>query len=436
MRKKKQNLKRAAVDRLEATFDSLAGRRNDTFDRRYRGREQALAPKILSVSRDRDIFRECVRQDFAYLMAQKFATAPVFLEKLLPQSVLGRAQNGHGWFMDSKGRPLVFADATFDRVCSVLESVYPHLSHRQVRAWRSQQIERLLKHLVKHFNDPFIALDDDQGPLFGIDFFKGRRVAREPFIKGLVLAGQMDDPDCRQRSLALLPFSFNDYELVLGYGGQEVVRPERLAQLNLGDTGARAFTVAERQRLIDLEIMVEEKELYDYPEFDQAYFRRCMGDGVCDDLALLYIGRCHGLDALLGAFLSDAVDTYDKFLLRFCPGGMDGYLVEQLISLAYKTCGAPPVEEDEVARLINFAAKNNQPNTRLSSSHRRFIQYESASDQPTLLQHWRFLNGESLPPIHLGFSREPAEKFYKTAFSRFQAVGLPVPAPRFTKKGL
>lgn len=153
MRRGKQNQKRAAVDRLEATFDSLAGRYNDTFDRRYRNREAGLTPKILSVSRDRDVFRECVRQDFAYLMAQKFATSADFLEKLLPQSVLGRAQNGHGWFMDAKGQPLVFADVTFDRVCSILESFNSQLGHRQVRVWRNQQIERLLKHLVKHFQD-------------------------------------------------------------------------------------------------------------------------------------------------------------------------------------------------------------------------------------------------------------------------------------------
>ncbi len=434
--KEKQNHKRAAVDRLEATFDRLAGYQNDTFDHRYRCRDGASPPKILSVIRDRDLFRECVHLDYAYLMAQKFAASSDFLKRLLPQSVLGRAQNGHGWFMDSKGRSLLFADATFDRVCSVIEGLDPQLGHQQVRAWRNQQIDRLIKHLVNHFQDPFIALEDEQGPLFGIDFFKGRVVAGEPFIKGLVLAGQMDDPDCRQRSLALLPFDFNGYELELGYGGQEVVRPARLVQLSLGDTGARAFSLAEFRHLVELEIIFDEKKFYDFPQFDQAYFRRCLGEGVSDDLALLYIGRCYGFDALLGAFLSDAVDTYDKFLLQCYPGGMDGYLVNQLISLSYKTCGASPVEEEELARLINFAAKLNLPTTRLSSSHRRLIQYESGCDQPTLLQHGKFLAGEKLTRTHLGFSREPAEKFYQTTFLRFQAAGLPVPVPRFVGRGL
>ncbi len=64
MRKGRQNHKRVVVDRLEATFDSLAGRHNDIFDRRYRCRDGAQSPKVLSVSCDRDLFRECVRQDY------------------------------------------------------------------------------------------------------------------------------------------------------------------------------------------------------------------------------------------------------------------------------------------------------------------------------------------------------------------------------------
>ena len=64
--KEKQTHKRAAVDRLEATFDRLAGRQNDTFDHRYRRRDGSPSPKNLSVISDRDVFRECVRQDFAY----------------------------------------------------------------------------------------------------------------------------------------------------------------------------------------------------------------------------------------------------------------------------------------------------------------------------------------------------------------------------------
>ncbi len=423
--------RQAAGERLQATFDLLAGRQNDTFDQRQRRDKSEFSPKILSVKRDRELFYECVRRDFDYLKARKFAAGPDFMARVLPQSVLGRALNGHGWFVDAVGCPLVFADATFDRVCSVLEASAPELGHYRIRNWRNQQIERLLNHLEKHFNEPEIALADAEGPFFGVEFLRGRKVASAPFFKGLLLAGQMDDPDCRRRTLALMPFTFNDYELELGYGGQEVVAPERLEMLGLGDTGSRAFSLAERRQLIELNVIFTEKKTYDYPRFDQAYFRRALGEGVCDDLALLYIGRGYGFDAMLGAFLSDAVDTYDKFLRQCRPGGMDGYLVERLLSRFWREQGAAPVTEMEVARLINFAAKRNQPVTRLSSSHRRLVQYERGSELPTLLLHWNFLMGEPLPKINLGFSREPAERFYQTAFLRFKAAKIPVPAPKF-----
>ena len=48
-----------------------------------------------------------------------------------------------------------------------------------------------------------------------------------------------------------------------------------------------------------------------------------MGDGVCDDLAMIYVGAQHGYDAMLGAFVMDAIDTYDKYLLDLTWGGFD-----------------------------------------------------------------------------------------------------------------
>ena len=138
-RQRKARQQQAAGERLQATFDMLAGRHNDTFDQRRRQRRNKsdFTPRVLSVKRDRDIFCECVRRDFAYLEAQKFAVEKKFMAQVLPQSVHGRALNGHGWFADAVGCPLIFADATFDRVCSVLEELEPELGHLQIRSWRN-----------------------------------------------------------------------------------------------------------------------------------------------------------------------------------------------------------------------------------------------------------------------------------------------------------
>jgi len=52
---------------------------------------------------------------------------------------------------------------------------------------------------------------------------------------------------------------------------------------------------------------------------------------------------------------------------------------------------------------------------------------------PTLLNHWRFLQGELIYDINLGFSRVPARKFYEVAQRRLAAAGLPVLDPSFFK---
>jgi hypothetical protein len=172
---------------------------------------------------------------------------------------------------------------------------------------------------------------------------------------------------------------------------------------------------------------------YRYPDHDQAFFRRRMGDGVCDDLAMIYIGAQHGYDAMLGAFVMDAIDTYDKFLLELTWGGFDAQLARRLQRHFLDLEDRPLVDDREIFDLIHFVAKRNDPTINLSSSHRRLIQYEKNAKAPTLLNHWRFLRGEFIYDIDLGFSRVPARRFYDVAKRRLAAVDLPVLEPRFFK---
>ena len=91
------------------------------------------------------------------------------------------------------------------------------------------------------------------------------------------------------------------------------------------------------------------------------HFRRRLGDGICDDLAMILVGAEHGFDAMLGAFIMDAIDTYDKFLWRFRSGGMDGYLTERIRRHFIERHDEPPVGGETVLDPIHFAAKNNHP---------------------------------------------------------------------------
>jgi hypothetical protein len=371
-----------------------------------------------------------VALDFDYLMGLRFAAGPRILMDLLPQSVVGRAQNGHGWFSDEFGTSLRFPDATFERVLSVLERSDPNLRPEAVRGRRTGLLHGFGSWLLERLDRPVLELVTADGPLLGVEFLAGRPVETRAFLKGLVLAGHMDDWSYREAAMLQHKRTFAGYPFEIGGGEIMVVDPERLALLGLGDTGQSVFTDEHLRQLRDLGAVVTDPVgPHRFPARDQAFFRRRLGDGVCDDLAMILVGARHGLDAMLGAFVMDAVDTYDKYLLEMTWGGYDGWLAREVQARCLAREGAPLVGDEEILDLVHFAAKRNDPVVPLSSSHRRLIQYERHATTPTVLNHWRFLQGEPLDDIKLGFSRLPAREFYGAARDRLAAVGVDAPEP-------
>ena len=168
-------------------------------------------------------------------------------------------------------------------------------------------------------------------------------------------------------------------------------------------------------------------------QYDQAYFRRQMGEGVCDDLAILYVGAKFGYSALLGAFLMDAIDTYDKYLLEMTWGGFDTFLAGRIQKHFLNTQDEPLVWDDAIFDLIHFAAKRNDPIVNLSSSHRRLIQVEKGASVATVLNHWNFVQGRPVFDIKLGFARVPGRDFYQAAHKRLKSVGISVAEPTLIK---
>ncbi len=117
---------------------------------------------------------------------------------------------------------------------------------------------------------------------------------------------------------------------------------------------------------------------------------------------MIWIAAHHGWSGLLGAFLMDAIDTYDKYLRDLTWGGYDTWLARQVQERFRAREGRPLVGDREILDLIAFAAKRNDPPVGLSSSHRRLIQTEQGSAVPTLLNHWRFVQGEPVFEIAAG----------------------------------
>jgi hypothetical protein len=423
---------RHAVQRLEALLETARGRAARDFDHRP---DEQLEPRVLSVANQGPLFENLALRDYEFLLALPFAAGGDILSILLPQSVLGRAQNGHGWFVDEAGRPLLFPDATFDRVLTALEKLDPSLTGPRVRQRRGELVDAVCDWVTGAIMARGEQLALPESGFLGVEFLRDRQVLAEPFLRGMVLAGFMDDYEYRQLAMAHYRLTFGGEPLHIGGGQILVVRPDRLRQTGINDPARVEFTAGELRQLGDLGVIVEapEGERFCRPEFDQAYFRRRLGEGVSDDLALIWMGAQHGFDAMLGGFLMDAIDTYDKHLWCFVTGGFDGHLARTIQAWYRQRHGQPLVKDEEILQLIRFAAKLNDPPCPLSSSHRRLIQYEEGARLPTLLHHWRFLENKRLDDIRLGYHRLPARDFYTIARARLLAVGQERPMPEFRR---
>ncbi|MBD3220552.1 hypothetical protein GF314_04855 [bacterium] len=435
-RGRRADSRRHAARRIEALLDAARGRSQDHYDRRDPSARRGPRPKLLDIARHGPLFDRLAVADFEYLMARDLAADAATLRLLLPQSVLGRAQNGHGFWQDETGQPLVFREATFDRILTALEAFDPDLRADRVREARRRRLDRLGAWLLENLDEPELLLEDGGEPVLGVEFLRGQRVETRDFLRGMLLAGWMDDLDQRRMCMAHHRRTFAGDALEIGGGRTLVVRPERLRELGIIDPGQGEFSNVDLDQLTALGVIQTEDREYAWPGFEQVFFRLRAGEGVCDDLSLIWIAARHGWSAFLGAFLMDAVDTYDKFLTRFRPGGVDGRLATALQEAWRERHGEPLVAGKEILDVIRFGAKLNDPPCFLSSSHRRFIQTEVGAKIPTLINHWRFLQGEPVYEIELGYTRFPARKFYAIARERLEILEIEVPPTSFVPRSM
>ncbi len=440
MRRRRDNRKRRGrrvEDLLDRMRPGRGGRRQEAAEadaRDHRSDKRWQGFRTLDFHRNRELFDKLVTLDYDFLLAQNFTATPRVLADLLPQSVVGRAQNGHGWFTDEFGTSLHFPDATFERVLTVLEAADPNLKGQLVRHRRGRMLDRFASWLFERLDQPELELVVDGQPLFGVTFLPEGKVDTRAFLTGLVLAGFMDDWSYRRTTMLQHKRTFAGMPFHMGGGEILIVDRAAFELCGLGDTGATVFLDDQLRTLKDIGVVCANRHAtYSFPDFDQAFFRRQMGDGVCDDLALIYVGAKYGYGAMLGAFVMDAIDTYDKYLLDLTWGGFDTALAGRIQKHFRQTEDAPLVCDSAILDLIHFAAKRNDPPINLSSSHRRLIQVEKHSAVPTLLNHWRFLQGKEVYEIDLGFSRVPAREFYKMAWKRLKSADLPCPEPTYTK---
>jgi len=429
----KKKSKKIRFERINALLDGIKGKPNDCFDKKKSLGISKKFTKILSVKKDKQLFKSLVLADFNYLKLLKFACKQDVLQLLLPQSVVGRALTGQGWFTDTDGFPIIFKDATFDNVLTAIENQFYDLTNIYVRESRSNLIDNFISFILNNIDSETIVLEKDNNPFFGIKFFEKKQVKTKNFLIGMVIAGFMDDYEYRQKTVEKYKKDFMGNIFDIGGGEQFVIHREKFKKLGITDTTEIEFSKEDVVNLVKSGAVFDDTaKTFSYPEYDKMFFRFKDDNGISDDLALIAIGAIYGYDAMLGAFIMDAIDTYEKHLISFNPGGEDKNFANEIQNHFLTKNKRTLVSEDEIKKIIYIAAKNNSPTTFLSSSHRKFIQIEKGSTIPTLLNHWNFVSGNApLYDILLGYSRVQAKKFYSIAYLRLKQANIEIKQPIF-----
>lgn len=425
-KKTRRTSSRARLDQINLILAGLHGEADPRYDHSCE-EERKLRSRVYSVADSRPFFNSLASRDYLYLKTLPIQAAPHVLPLLLPQSVCGRAQNGHGMFFDEQSGPASFPDATIDDVILAVGSEELGLQSRQVRFQRQQLLKELGNFLDRVLSDEVVSfgpVDDPERNPLGIKFLEGVSFEAASFFKGFILCGLMDNWKLRRTTADHFKVTLSGEPLILGAGESLVVDREKFLQAGLTEQIAseKEFGAEELDNLRDLGVIIQESAGRPPKKAVGMYFRRMVGLGISDDAALIYLGKIYGEAAMYGGLLADAADTYDKYVEVYVTGGYDELLVASLLS---RLGGLDSfVSKQEIRRLIYFSAKANEPPLDISSSHRRLLQIEPGGKVSTFLNHLCYVRGDKPARIPLGYNRFDSDKFYRGISQRAEVLKM------------
>lgn len=138
------------------------------------------------------------------------------------------------------------------------------------------------------------------------------------------------------------------------------------------------------------------------------YVRERQGGGSSDDAAILASGKLYNLSVALGAFLADAIDTLEKFVIDYADQDDD---LARHIEQNFDDLN---LSIEDVYRLIWInAVPSGQEDTVPDSSLRHLLQIDRGTDQTALESHLAYIAGRPFSPITLGHQDIPNTDFYE-----------------------
>lgn len=343
---------------------------------------------------------------------------------ILPQTVYGRAIEGHGIF---KGQNI--SDIHISDIVSSIRGI----NLEEVLATRQKMVNDFVWSIENLMDGKINRLVNKKGkPIYGVTFLPDLPIENDKeTFKGAVLVGRMDSAEWREKTTQKFKTTLEGKALKIGYGKEYLIDLEKLNSLKLNTTilskKPHSETTIDDYRKKGLIVKKKGKGV------GSIFIRHKEGNGICDDMAITSVGFLHGESAMTLGWCIDATDTYSKFIKHPVEGGVDEWIGEYTRKRWYKKYHEELVTPEECMEIIYLGAKNNVP-IHFSSSHRRFTETEVGANKATFLEHLDFVKtGKFNPHYHLGFERIPSKKFYHSLQRRFEMYGKADLIPKNSK---
>ncbi len=346
-----------------------------------------------------------IRKDFESLKEKiRLRTSKEVSDLILMQTIEGHAHNGHGEFQGRK-----FVDTTMNDIVFALG-----LDAYAIRSARQSLIDEIDEFVDRVIKGEKInkLLNKCGEPILRVPIFYDIEIDSKEVLLGLYLGGLMDDYETRKECEKI-------YNIQIGGG-----KPYLVDFLNMEKLGIDSEYLAHEDnedridyyKGIGLIIDYDEKKLDTFlyhTSIRFQYIRHKKGSGVSDDLAVLFGGKLYSKSVSLGIYLADAIDTLDKFSLKFREQDFD-------IAMKIEESGIIKINKEDIYKFIFLIA--NPRKDYPDSSQRYFLEINEKYNITSLEAHLIFIEGGNPPEFEIAFERESNYEVYNYVKSKLSMI--------------
>ena len=345
-------------------------------------------------------------KDFKNLQKEKdLFTEPAVEDLLFMQTIEGHSHNGDGAFRGHK-----FVDTTLNDITEALgRDVFT------VRSERQMLIDEICKYAERVIDGENLThLVNKHGePLMRCPLFLQWEVNPKDVLKGLYLGGLMDNFSVRKK--------VNEkFQTNIGGGKPYLIDLRVMEKMNLnGESLAHGNHEDKINEYTERGLIIQDSTRVDFlrhPNVRFQYIRHKKGLGVSDDAAVVVGGLLYSMSVGLGAYLADAIDTLDKYSLKFAE--QDDTLA-QTIEKNFPDLGI--TEEDVISFVHLITIPEGKEKEIPDSSQRYFLQIDAKTNLTALESHCRFIMGLSYPHLRISYERVLNEDFYRYVRKRLES---------------